>query len=141
MLPPLLLLSALAGCRESLTQVVVVLQSDLVIPTETDGMQTAVMDGPLPHSPGAQPKAEAPGTPRVAKVEVKDESEHLSARTHSASSARKAEGEPAPAAKPAARVRVASIERLSVSVDSDAQVLHEREVWLRAIDSKYRITH
>ena len=53
MLPPLLLLSALAGCRESLTQVVVVLQSDLMIPTETDGMQTAVMDGPLPPVPNS----------------------------------------------------------------------------------------
>ena len=53
LLPPLLLLSALAGCRESLTQVVVVLQSDLVIPTETDGMQTAVMDGPLPPVPNS----------------------------------------------------------------------------------------
>lgn len=100
-----------------------------------------VMDGPLPHSPGAQPMAEAPAAPRVAKAEVKDESEHLSARTHSASSAREVDAEPAPAAKPAARVRVASIERLSVSVGSEAQVLREREAWLRAIDRKYRITH
>jgi hypothetical protein len=53
LLPPLLLLSALAGCRDSLTQVVVVLQSDLVVPTETDGVQTAVVEGPLPPGPNS----------------------------------------------------------------------------------------
>jgi len=48
----LFLLSVFAGCRDSLTQVVVVLQSDLLVPTETDGIQTTVIDGPLPPSPG-----------------------------------------------------------------------------------------
>ena len=52
MVPLLLMMSVFAGCRDSLTQVVVVLQSDLVVPTETDGIQTSVIDGPLPPSPG-----------------------------------------------------------------------------------------
>ena len=46
-LPALALSAALAGCQEPLTQVVVVLQSDLVVPTETDGIQTAVAEGPF----------------------------------------------------------------------------------------------
>lgn len=48
----LLLLSVLAGCRDDLTQVVVVIQSDLVVPTETDSIQTLVVDGPLPPDSG-----------------------------------------------------------------------------------------
>ena len=47
MVPSLLLLSALAGCREDLTQVVVVLQSDVAVPTEADGIQTMVGEGPF----------------------------------------------------------------------------------------------
>jgi hypothetical protein len=46
LVPSLLLLSALAGCRDSLTQVVVVVESDLAVPAETDGVQTAVIEGP-----------------------------------------------------------------------------------------------
>lgn len=49
---PLLLLSVLAGCRDDLTQVVVVIQSDLVVPTETDSIQTLLAEGPLPPDPG-----------------------------------------------------------------------------------------
>src|SRR5262245_5870426 len=45
--PLLSLLSVVTGCREDLTQVVVVLQSDLVVPTEADGIQTRVTDGPF----------------------------------------------------------------------------------------------
>ena len=45
-----LLLSALAGCRDDLTQVVVVLQSDLVVPTDTDGIQVMVGPGPIAPS-------------------------------------------------------------------------------------------
>jgi hypothetical protein len=50
--PLLSLLSVLTGCRDDLTQVVVVLQSDLVVPTETDGIQTRVTDGPFAPDPG-----------------------------------------------------------------------------------------
>lgn len=49
---PLLLLSVLAGCRDDLTQVVVVIQSDLVVPTETDSIQTLVAEGPLAPDAG-----------------------------------------------------------------------------------------
>jgi hypothetical protein len=47
---PLLLSPALAGCRDSLSQVVVVLQSDLVVPTDADGIQTVVVGGPVAPS-------------------------------------------------------------------------------------------
>jgi hypothetical protein len=50
----LLLLAVLAGCKD-LTQVVVVLQSDLVVPTETDGIQTVVGGGPSPTDTGGFP--------------------------------------------------------------------------------------
>jgi hypothetical protein len=43
----LLLLAALAGCHDPLTQVVVVFQSDLDIPTETDGLGILASDGPF----------------------------------------------------------------------------------------------
>jgi hypothetical protein len=48
----LLLLSLVAGCRDDLTQVVVVLQSDLVVPGDTDSIQTRVVDGPFAPDPG-----------------------------------------------------------------------------------------
>jgi hypothetical protein len=44
-------------------------------------------------------------------------------------------------AKPAPRTRLASVERYSVSTGSEAQVLREREAWLRSIDRKYGITN
>jgi hypothetical protein len=51
LLLPLLSLPALAGCRDALSQVVVVLQSDLVVPTDADGIQTVVVAGPVAPSP------------------------------------------------------------------------------------------
>jgi hypothetical protein len=103
-----------------------------------------VMDGPLPrapHPPG-EPMAQAPYAPQLAKADSNDdapaaESEHLSAKTHTAVSAKDVE----PAAKPVPRLRVASLEHLSRSVGTEAQVLREREAWLRAIDRKYGVAH
>lgn len=97
-----------------------------------------VMNGPLPRAPGAQPMADA-----------KDDREHLSAKTHSAkiygakthNALPAREVEPAPAAKPAGRVRVAGMEHYSVSIGSEAQVLRGREAWLRSLDRKYGIAH
>lgn len=43
----LLLSLALAGCRDELTQVVLVVQSDLVIPTQVDGMDISAVEGPF----------------------------------------------------------------------------------------------
>jgi hypothetical protein len=43
----LLLLLFCAGCHDDLTQVVLVIQSDLTVPTEVDGMDVAAIEGPL----------------------------------------------------------------------------------------------
>lgn len=107
-----------------------------------------VMDGPLPRAPlpAGEPMADTSSTAKLAKAEAKDdapsakaaqETEHLSAKTHTAVGANDVE----PVPKPVARVRVASLERLSHSVGSEAQVLRERDAWLRAIDRKYGIAH
>ena len=42
----LVLLAAVAGCRQSITEVVVVLQSDLVVPADADAIQVAMNAGP-----------------------------------------------------------------------------------------------
>jgi hypothetical protein len=48
-----LLLLPLAGCRDELTQIVVVVQSDLIVPTEVDGLDVTSIEGPFepPVSP------------------------------------------------------------------------------------------
>lgn len=112
--------------------------------------KVVVMDGPLPRLPGAQPMAEAPAMLQLAKAdakdddiqtsakaEAKDHSEHLSAKAHVS---RNAGAEEEPVVKRPAHARVAAVERLSVSVGGEAQVLRERDAWLRAIDRKYGIT-
>lgn len=112
--------------------------------------RVVVMDGPLPRLPGAQPMAEAPakpqqaeakddGTQANAKADAKEHSEHLSAKAHTAAS-RNAEAEEEPVVKRPTHARVAAVERLSVSVGGEAQVLRERDAWLRAIDRKYGIS-
>lgn len=108
--------------------------------------KVVVMDGPLPRVPGAQPMAQTPVEPKakteaMAKAEAKDATEHLSAKAQSRTKVREAEA--APVAKSPARTRLASVgdvARYSVSVGSEAQVLREREAWLRALDRKYGIT-
>lgn len=113
--------------------------------------KVVVMDGPLPRLPGAQPMAEAPAKLQLAKAETrddgmqanakadaKDQSEHLSAKAHAAVP-RTAEADDEPVVKRPVRARVAAIERLSMSVGGEAQVLRERDAWLRAIDRKYGI--
>ena len=105
-----------------------------------------VIDGPLPRVPGAPPAKGA--EERVASNDAPAASEHLSAKAHSAAPRiAEVEAEPAreskpePVAKPAPRTWLASVERYSVSTGSEAQVLREREAWLRAIDRKYGFTH
>lgn len=108
--------------------------------------KVVVMDGPLPRVPGAQPMAQTPMEPKakteaMAKAEAKDATEHLSAKAQSRTKVREAEA--GPVAKSPARTRLASVgdvARYSVSVGSEAQVLREREAWLRALDRKYGIT-
>jgi hypothetical protein len=57
----LILLAAVAGCHDPLTQVVVVFQSDLEIPTETDGIEILASSGPFaPVSGTVGFNAEAP---------------------------------------------------------------------------------
>jgi len=115
--------------------------------------KVVVMDGPLPRLPGAQPMADAPAAPQLAKAEItddgaqanakaetKDHSEHLSAKAHTGALARAVDDDDEPTVKRPVRTRVAAVERLSVSVGGEAQVLREREAWLRAIDRKYGIT-
>jgi len=110
-----------------------------------------VLDGPLPRVPHAPGKPGAPPTKgaeeRVAGNDAPEASEHLSAKAHSPAPRMadvgvesKVESKPEPVAKPAPRTRLASIERYSVSIGSEAQVLREREAWLRSIDRKYGIT-
>jgi hypothetical protein len=102
--------------------------------------KVVVLDGPLPRLPGAQPMAEAPAERPLAKTDAKDHSEHLSAKAYAAAPERDAEADDEPIVKRPVRTRVAAVERLSVSVGSEAQVLRERDAWLRAIDRKYGIT-
>lgn len=114
-----------------------------------------VMDGPLPRVPHAPGKPGAPPTKgaeeRVAGNDAPEASEHLSAKAHSPAPRMadvdvepkpelKRASKPEPVAKPAPRTRLASIERYSVSIGSEAQVLREREAWLRSIDRKYGFT-
>ncbi len=105
--------------------------------------KVVVMDGPLPRIPGGQPMAEAPVSDDVktAKAEAKIESEHLSAKAHVAAPAREAEAAPAPKAMPRTQhmASLGSVDRYRSSTGSEAQVLREREAWLRAIDRKYGI--
>lgn len=103
--------------------------------------KVVVMDGPLPRLPGAQPMADAAAAPQLAKADAKDHSEHLSAKAHTGALARAVDDDDEPAVKRPVGTRVATVERLSMSVGSEAQVLREREAWLRAIDRKYGITH
>jgi hypothetical protein len=112
--------------------------------------KVVVMDGPLPRGLGHQPMAEVPavlqlakttaakdhGTQANAKAEAKGHSESLSAKTHVAATH---EADAAPVVKRSLRTRVDSVERVSMSVGDEAQVLREREAWLRAIDRKYGI--
>jgi len=106
-----------------------------------------VLDGPLPRAPRAPGAPPAKGAEeRVAGNDSPQASEHLSAKAHSAAPriaevVAEVEPKPEPVAKPAPRTRLASVERYSVSIGSEAQVLREREAWLRAIDRKYGFTH
>ena len=52
LLPALVLLAAVAGCRDDVTEVVVVLDGDLRIPTETDGMLVSMNAGPAAPAGG-----------------------------------------------------------------------------------------
>jgi len=52
-IPGLVLLAAVAGCTESATEVVVVLQSDLVVPTDVDGIRFDMNAGAV--APSGQP--------------------------------------------------------------------------------------
>lgn len=116
--------------------------------------KVVVLDGPLPRAPGAQPMAEAPSAPKLATL-VKDASEranadietkrdggseHLSAKASNkayAAQARATDDEPV--VRRPARMQVATVERLSVSIGNEARVMRERDAWLRAIDRKYGI--
>jgi len=117
--------------------------------------KVVVMDGPLPRPPGAQPMTEAPSAPKLA-APAKDArehpnadvqkhdggTEHLSAKAGSkayAAQARATESDDEPAVRRPVRTQVAAVERLSVSIGSEARVMHERDAWLRAIDRKYGI--
>jgi len=54
-------MAALAGCHDPLTQVVVVFQSDLDVPTETDGLGIFASEGPFaPDSNAASVNSGAP---------------------------------------------------------------------------------
>lgn len=113
-----------------------------------------VLDGPLPRVPHAPGKPGAPpakgAEERVAGNDAAEASEHLSAKAHAAPRIAEIETEPARESKPelkpepvvkrAPHRRLASIERYSVSIGSEAQVLREREAWLRSIDRKYGFT-
>jgi hypothetical protein len=58
---PLLAAFLLAGCHDPLTQVVLVIQSDLKPPTEVDGMDVAAIQGP--YAPQVQPFFNNTGIP------------------------------------------------------------------------------
>lgn len=54
--------------------------------------------------------------------------------------ARAADSDDEPVARRPQRTQVAVLERVSVSVGNEAQVMRERDAWLRAIDRKYGIS-
>jgi hypothetical protein len=107
-----------------------------------------------PRMPRGVPMAEAKPVAAekpVAKTTRAGEQEHLSAKTHVASQASSqasslvrrdaAQREDARNLTPRLRTRVASVEAYSHSESSnEAQILREREAWLRSIDRKYGIT-
>jgi hypothetical protein len=109
-----------------------------------------VSEGPLPKRPRAPhgvPMAKAPVEKPVAEASMKGEQEHLSAKTHAEphgpSVVRRdvAQHEDTRDLSPRVRMRVASVEAYSYSESSnEAQILRERQAWLRSIDRKYGIT-
>jgi hypothetical protein len=116
-----------------------------------------VTNGPLaqaPRVPRGVPMAEAtplPAEKPVAKATRAGDQEHLSAKTHAVSHAPSqgtsslrrdvAQREEARDLTPRLRTRLASVEAHRYSESSnDAQILREREAWLRSIDRKYGIT-
>lgn len=116
-----------------------------------------VMSGNLPMAPRMPrgvPMAEATPAPAEKPVANKPRAavqEHLSAKTHAASQPSSdtpslvrrnvAQREETRDPTPRVRMRVASVAAYSYSEGSnEAQILREREAWLRSIDRKYGIT-
>lgn len=117
--------------------------------------KVVVLDGPLPRLPGAQPMAQVPAKVDLAATDDRDRSENLGAKANvkaadvarnagsskaQAALARATDADDEPVVKRPARTQVASVERLSISVGSETQVLRERDAWLRALDRKYGVT-
>jgi hypothetical protein len=110
-----------------------------------------VMNGPLPQAP--QPAQGVPmaavdhpadqAQQHFAKATAKEGEEHLSAKSHDPSheSAHPRADDGDREVRAHARTRIASVERVSVSRGNEAQVLREREAWLRSLDRKYGFTH
>jgi L,D-transpeptidase catalytic domain len=111
-----------------------------------------VTDGPLarpPRMPSGVPMADAKPAPAekpVPKTTRAGEQEHLSAKTQAASHVppiprRDVAQREEQRVAPRLRTRVASVAASSYSESSnEAQILREREAWLRGIDRKYGIT-
>jgi hypothetical protein len=53
LLPALVLLAAVVGCRDDVTEVVVVLESDLLVPADTDVLLVTINPGPVPPTGGS----------------------------------------------------------------------------------------
>jgi hypothetical protein len=99
-----------------------------------------VLNGALPIAPGAKPagvaEADDLGTQHFASAESGAE---LSARTHPVIAETVAEPDNEGTQRAAHFARAVAY-RVSVSSD-EAQILREREAWLRSLDRKYGIVH
>ena len=111
-----------------------------------DNTKVVVLSGPLPALPGAKPMADAEQKRAEAPVEqhfamalpADDEQQHLSAKTHADAGARHADEQPIAKHK-RSRADGGGVQyRVSVGSD-EAQVLRERQAWLRSLDRKYGI--
>ena len=100
-----------------------------------------VLNGALPLAPGAKPAAvaetEETGTDHFASADTGAE---MSAKAHPMAAADPTADADDAGTRRAAHFARAVAYRVSVSSD-EAQILREREAWMRSLDRKYGITH
>jgi len=96
-----------------------------------------VLNGALPVAPGAKPAGVAEGDAGTQHFASAESGAELSAKAHPVAAAGELEDE---GTQRAAHFARAVAYRVSVSSD-EAQILRERDAWLRSLDRKYGIVH
>lgn len=112
--------------------------------------RVVVMNGPLPPpaaAPGGVPMAKAEASPEqapqppIAKPLLAEDELHLSAKSHDAAREAPPDDEHALHDDAWPHARLAAAERRAIARGDDAQVLRQREAWLRSLDRKYGFSH